>query len=100
MTWQIRWSARAAEQFLDAAAKLEDARVGAGLEFVDEVERLVTIAETNPRRFPRVPDDEGEIRRALVQRFGYWILIDVGQETLVVVAVWHGARDPHGWRAG
>ena len=99
MTRPIRWTTRAASQFIEAATYLEDARSNAGLTFADHVEVILQAAAENPRLFPAVPDVEGnEVRRGLVRRYGYWVIYETRDEDLLVLSVWHGARRPEGWR--
>lgn len=99
MTRPVRWTTRAAEQLREAATYLEEARSGTGLPFVDDVEAILQVASEHPEIFPRVPGVEGnEVRRGLVRRYGYWIIYELRPDDLLVLAVWHGAREPEGWR--
>jgi hypothetical protein len=41
----------------------------------------------------------GKVRRALSRKFGYWLIYEIHPTHLVVLAVWHGTRQPEGWRA-
>src|SRR5947207_14163721 len=99
MTRGIRWTTRAADQLQEAAVYLEQERKGIGLPFVDQVEAVLQVASIHPEVFPRVPEVTGnEVRRGLVRRYGYWIIYEIRAEDLLVLAVWHGAREPEGWR--
>jgi plasmid stabilization system protein ParE len=45
------------------------------------------------------PADEGNIRSALLRRFPYAVRFRVQEKRIEVIAVWHGRRDPEGWKA-
>ncbi len=98
MTPKLQWTTRASKQLADAAVRLEEARTGFGTIFLDDVEQLVSTISSAPRRYPRVLETSGEVRRALVFRFGYWLIFDVEENQVDVLAVWHGRQDPEGWR--
>jgi plasmid stabilization system protein ParE len=100
MTRQVRWTTRAAVQFEEAAVYLGQARTGAGTAFVGQVEAILRIASEHPGLFPLVPGVEGmAVRRGLVRRYGYWVIYEVGVDQVLVLSIWHGAREPEGWRA-
>ena len=69
MSFKIRWTTRASNQLADAAVYLEEARLGFGNIFLDEAEALARAVQSTPRRFPKVPEASGEVRRALLVRF-------------------------------
>src|SRR5437899_936374 len=99
MTRRIRWTTRAVNQLQDAATYLEQERRGTGLPFVDQVEAILRVASIHPKVFPRVPSVPGpEVRRGLVRRYGYWIIYEIRPKVLLVLSVWHGSREPKGWR--
>ena len=99
MTQTVRWTTRASTPLQEAAVYLEEARACIGLAFVDDVEAILLVASEHPRIFPRVPDVVGnEVRRGLVRRYGYWIIYEIRQDDLLVLSVWHGMREPGGWR--
>jgi len=99
MTRPIRWTTKAATQLQEAATYLEGQRSGIGLPFVDHVEAILQMASEHPEVFPCVPEAPGnEVRRGLVRRFGYWIIYEILPEEILVLSVWHGAREPEGWR--
>lgn len=95
----IRWTTRAAKQLQEAATYLEQERKGTGLPFVDQVEAVLKVASTHPKLFPRVPKVAGNVvRRGLVLRYGFWIIYEIRAKDLLVLSVWHGSREPEGWR--
>jgi plasmid stabilization system protein ParE len=99
MTRPIRWTTKAATQLQEAAIYLEGERPGIGLPFVDQVDAILQIASEYPEVFPRVPEVPGnEVRRGLVRRYGYRIIYEIRPEDILVLSVWHGARESEGWR--
>ncbi|HEX3067989.1 MAG TPA: type II toxin-antitoxin system RelE/ParE family toxin [Thermoanaerobaculia bacterium] len=63
--------------------------------FLDELKSLATSIEENPLMYPKVFN---EVRRALMTRFSYAIYFTVGDESIVVLAVTHQARDEKTWK--
>jgi plasmid stabilization system protein ParE len=98
MNRELRWTTRASDQLADTALFLDEARPGFGHLFLVDVEALATSIESSPRRYPEVPQTDGEVRRALVLRFGYWLIYEVESDRTTVLAVWHGRQAPDGWR--
>ena len=49
----------------------------------------------NPRQFPVVHKN---IHRALLRRFPYALMFVIDDGTLVVIACFHGSRDPVRWQ--
>jgi hypothetical protein len=91
---------RAADQLAEAVAYLEAQRPGAGWMLHDLVETMTARIVALPRSFPRVPARvNGEVRRGLIGRYGYWLIFellpDVG--AAVVLSVWPTRRRPDGW---
>ncbi len=53
------------------------------------------------RSFPRVPARvNGEVRRGLIDRYGYWLIFEVVPEATaaVVLSLWPTRRRPDGWK--
>jgi plasmid stabilization system protein ParE len=100
---KVRWSQRAATQLFEAADYLEHERPGTGERFYAAVDRIVAILRDQPRAFARAHEETGaDVRRALVIRYGYWLIYRIVGENVevVMVAVWSTRRDPEGWRSG
>jgi hypothetical protein len=96
---RLRWSTRAAGQLFEAAAFLEH-RAGAGEALYDAVDRLVGLIRDQPRAFPAEPyAEKAEIRRALLPRFGYWLIYRVQGDDVevLVLSFWSTHRRPEGW---
>ncbi len=97
---KLRWSRRAQTQFHEAILYLEEQRPGAGLGFHAAVGELADLVQRQPRACPRVPGIElGEVRRALVSRYGYWLVFGIVNEGAegTMLAVWSTRRRPLGW---
>jgi hypothetical protein len=84
-----------AQQEIDDAVVWFDQRVGGkGIEFLDELDRVVRLVKAYP--FISV-EIEPEIRRCLFARFPYALIYGVEAETIVVIAVSHVRRLPRYW---
>jgi hypothetical protein len=70
---------------------------GLGLDLVDEVDRaLAAVAEG---RLPTlVHPDIREVRRVMLKRFPYWVVVLERPSEVVLVAVAHMKRRPDYWR--
>ena len=84
-----------------AAAEIETAyrwyekeRSGLGSEFLEAVDKIVKMIAENPKRFPVIRRD---VRRALLRRFPYGIFYRVVSGHMVVIACFHGKRNPKVW---
>jgi len=85
-----------------AAAEIETAyrwyekeREGLGSEFLEAVEKMVKAIAEDPERFPAIRKD---IRRAVLRRFPYSIFYRIVSGHVVVIACFHGKRNPRVWR--
>ena len=86
-----------------AAAEIETAyrwyekeREGLGSEFLEAVEKMVKAIAESPERFPVIRRD---IRRAVLRRFPYSIFYRIVSGHVVVIACFHGKRNPRVWRS-
>ena len=88
----------AVERELSEAQKwYEKAREGLGREFIIEVDRA--LAEIGNGTAPTLAHpDVPEVRRALLRRFPYWLVILERGGELIVLAVAHTRRRPGYWR--
>jgi len=41
---------------------------------------------------------DGETRRGRLRRFPYVVYYELAGDDILVLAVWHGRRDPEGWK--
>ena len=74
----------------------ERQRPGLGVEFVRSVRAAFDRVRQWPDRYATVHKD---VRRVRVKRFPYSVLYTIEPNELVVVAVFHGRRDPKVWQS-
>ena len=79
----------------EAVTWYEQRRPGLGEEFLREIDEAVLRAASHPDRYPLVYAD---VRRAVARRFPYSVFFRIRDESLVVLAVFHGRRDPTIWQ--
>ena len=95
MTLPVFWMPEADTELKQAQAWYENKRSGLGERFARAVEATVeTISET-PMQFPLV---YRELRRAGVWRFPYTIFFHIEKDRVVILACFHGRRDPGHWQ--
>jgi plasmid stabilization system protein ParE len=95
MTLRVVYRRAAQAEFEDAAVWYERQSTGLGEEFIREIEIAVDKAAESPRRYQIV---FGDIRRTMPRRFPYCIYFRERRDSLVVLAVFHGKRDPRIWK--
>lgn len=66
-----------------------------GDEFLEEVGKLQSQIETNPKQFPKTKKD---IRKAVVKRFPYIIFFVIKSQSIKIIAVFHNSRNPIIWK--
>jgi plasmid stabilization system protein ParE len=86
----------ASAKFIEASAWYEGKRLGLGLEFIAEIDRCVSLASKNPLQFAVVRED---FRRVVANRFPYSVYFRSEPHRIVVLAVFHGNRNPAIWQA-
>jgi plasmid stabilization system protein ParE len=82
-------------EFIEAASWYENKRSGLGLEFISEIERCIALAAEDPSRYASVHRD---IRRVVANRFPFSVYFRAEETRIVVLAVFHGRRNPAIWR--
>lgn len=95
MTLRIIFRRAAKSEFEDAAVRYDEQRPGLGEEFIIEIEQAVARAAAGPERYPIA---FGDIRRAVARRFPFSVYFRVRSDALVVLAVFHGRRNPTVWQ--
>ena len=96
MSLPITFHRAASAEFIEASAWYESKRLGLALEFMAEIDRCKSLASKNPLRFAVVRED---IRRVVANRFPYSIYFRAEEHRIVVLAVFHGSRDPAIWQS-
>ena len=90
----VRYIEVAEAEFLAEIAYLEDARLGLGRRFYDEVKRVESfIAE-----FPEAAEEiRPGIRKRLLRSFRYSLIYSIEPEEILSIAVAHASRRPGYW---
>jgi plasmid stabilization system protein ParE len=96
VTLPLAFSPAAEDDLHDAAAWYDAQQPGLGDTFLRSVEASLARIRRLPHAFPT---DEGGVHSALLRRFPYAVVFRIGEKRIEVIAVWHGHRDPKGWRA-
>ena len=86
---------QAAREELIEAQDWYEREAGLGRRFRQAVGALTERMSANPRLFPVVFKT---VRRALLRRFPYALLFVIDDDALVVIACFHGSRDPMRWQ--
>ena len=85
-----------AQEELDSAHEwYETARPGLGDEFVAAVRTTISRIQDWPELHATVYK---EVRQAKIERFPYNVFYRVESKRILVLAVFHGSRDPTVWR--
>ena len=96
MSLPVTFHRAASAEFVEASAWYEAKRVGLALEFMAEIDRCVSLASEYPFQFSVVRED---IRRVVANHFPYSVYFRAEKHRIVVLAVFHGRRDPDIWQA-
>lgn len=83
-------------ELVDAQDWYEEEAPGLGRQFRAEVDATSERISAHPRQFPIIYK---KLRRALLRRFPYALMFVIEpDETLTVIACFHGSRDPRRWQ--
>ena len=91
----IRLLPEAKDEFDAAVDWYEQQRPGLGTAFLERVRETFARIASNPQLHAAVHQD---VRRAVVRKFPYGVLYKEEAGEIVVVAVFHSARDPNIWQ--
>ena len=92
----IIFTSFAQKEVVEALDWYERESSGLGRKFGTAIEESIQRIRDNPGQFPIV---RRNIRRALLNRFPYALMFIVkADETVSVIACFHGSRDPMKWR--
>ncbi|MDP2143250.1 MAG: type II toxin-antitoxin system RelE/ParE family toxin [Gallionella sp.] len=92
---QVVFRKQARLEFDEAGDWYEKERPGLGLEFLAEIHLLIQRIAGNPEQFPMLYRD---VRKAVARRFPYCIYFRERDRKIVVLAVFHSARNPAVWK--
>ena len=88
---QVVFRQQARREFDQAGDWYEKERAGLGLEFLAEIQGLIDRITGNPEQFPILHRD---VRKAVARRFPYCVYFRERERNIVVLAVFHGSRNP------
>jgi plasmid stabilization system protein ParE len=97
----VRWSQAAATQLFEAGDYLAGQRPGWDARLYTATRKITAPIAQQPRAFTRVDEvRDGEVRKALVPLYQYWVIYEVfeGRGECIVLAFWFTRRHPRGWR--
>jgi len=95
VTFPVVWTPEAQADLEEAYAWYADRGSQVAERFALAVEATVQAIAGNPQQFPVVHRGR---RRAGVRRFPSGIIFEVQEERIVVMACFHGRRNPQRWR--
>ncbi|MBV8053834.1 MAG: type II toxin-antitoxin system RelE/ParE family toxin [Deltaproteobacteria bacterium] len=96
MKLPIVWLPEADADAKEARAWYDDVRPALGEQFALAVDAAVEAISENPLRFPIIFRNW---RRAGVRRFPYGIIFELQEHRIVVIACFHGKRNPTRWQS-
>ena len=91
--FSLTFHPKAEKEYLESVAWYEDALIGLGQEFVDEIETTFDHISKNPFLFPV---KKIKHREAVVKKFPFVIVFVVDQKQLsvTILSVYHTSRNP------
>ena len=96
MSHPVRLLPEAKAEFDAAADWYEQQRAGLGVDFVTHVREVLNRISAHPQLHPMV---YGDVRKAVVRKFPYVVFYREEAGEVVVIAVFHAARDPAIWQS-
>lgn len=96
MTLPVVWIPEAAAELKEAQTWYTNLRPELGQRFALAVEAAVEAIAQHPMQFPIVHRGR---RRAGVRRFPYGMFFELQEHRIVMIACFHGKRNPRQWRA-
>jgi hypothetical protein len=95
MSLAVSFLRAASIELVEASAWYEGKQRGLGFEFMTEIERCISQAAENPLQFRIVHAD---IRRVVARRFPYCVYFRAEPQRVVMLAIFHGSRNPSIWQ--
>ena len=96
MRLPVRFLPEARDEFDDAVDWYEQRRAGLGGDFLAQVRDVVRSIAAHPKMHAEVYQD---VSKAVVARFPYVVLYREEAGEVVIVSVFHTARDPASWQS-
>jgi mRNA-degrading endonuclease RelE of RelBE toxin-antitoxin system len=83
----------AEKEYLESVSWYEDNLTGLGIDFIGEVEKVLTRIETNPLLYAV---KKKQFREAPIKTFPYVIVYKINskQKQIIIVSVFHTSRNP------
>lgn len=96
MSLPVNFHRAASAEFIEASAWCESKRIGLALEFMDEIERCLSLASKHPLQFAVVRED---IRRVVANRFPYSVYFALSNIALLSWRYFMAVETPlFGWQ--
>ena len=95
MTLPVAFHRAARAEFIEAAAWYEAQRPNLGVAFIAEIELCVALAAEQPQLYAVVHKD---VRRLTAEHFPYSVYSRAQPQRVVILAVFHGRRNPAIWQ--
>jgi len=92
----VRFHSEAREELFRAAEFYEEQVFGLGDEFIDEIEKVLEVIESNPGSGTKITATE---RRFLVSRFPYGVIYTATSDEIIIFAVMDVRRKPGYWKS-
>lgn len=70
-------------------------KLGLDTEFMRCIDEAISRIQRNPEMFPIALRN---VRKAMVKRFPYTIYYEIGDEEIMILAIFHAKRDPKHWQ--
>jgi toxin ParE1/3/4 len=96
VTLPVVWIEEAVHEYYEAIRWYADVGPSLSIRFARAVENRISQIAEYPFRFPIVSENR---RRAGIQRFPHGLFYSVEDTRIVVIACFHGKRDPHQWQS-
>lgn len=96
MNLPVEFDLEARAEFDAAADWYEGKKAGLGIQFIEAVNVTIAQIQTTPKLFGMVGPG---IRQATVQRFPFSVIYREELSRTLILAVFHGSRDPALWKS-
>ena len=96
MSLPVRFLPEARDEYDAAADFYEQQRAGLGADFIACIREVLQRISANPQLHATVYQD---VRKAVVRRFPYVVLYREEAGEVIIIAVFHTARDPSVWQS-
>ncbi|EAW34665.1 type II toxin-antitoxin system RelE/ParE family toxin [Lyngbya sp. PCC 8106] len=95
MDYALAFRPEVRDEINEAYSWYENQQMGLGDQFLNCIDEILNRICLMPESYPVVYRD---VRRAVVRRFPYAIYYRIISSRVIVIAVFHGRRDPKSWQ--